>query len=85
MSAKNILVQYGTGGLGDLLIITPFFKDFAQQHPDKKLYFHFKYPFIRDRYIQVFDNNPYFHLYTNDFNPDILVDFNWSDKDNELE
>lgn len=85
MSAKNVLVQYGTGGLGDLLIITPFFKDFAQQHPDKKLYFHFKYPFIRDRYIQVFDNNPYFHLYTNDFNPDILVDFNWSDKDNELE
>ena len=29
MSAKNVLVQYGTGGLGDLLIITPFFKDFA--------------------------------------------------------
>lgn len=51
MSAKNILVQYGTGGLGDLLIITPFFKDFVQQHPDKKLYFHFKYPFIKDRYI----------------------------------
>lgn len=85
MQSQSIVIYYDASGLGDLLAITPFFKDFAEQHPDKKLYFSFKQSFIKDRYISVFDNNPNFRLYQPGTPVDAIVKFRWGDPQNYIE
>lgn len=80
----DILLTYGQGGLGDLLISTPLFKDFAEQHPNDNLLFN-PHTMQASRLDEIFKNNPYFKLWDCSSHIDKEVVFEWGKGRNELE
>lgn len=77
---KSILIETGDASIGDLLTLTPFFKDFSEQYPNIKLYIDlpFVFRYNMDIYVnrlkEILNNCPYIN-YWNGESIDSIVKF----------